>query len=280
MTGDGTPTAGSRTRKPSPRIPTSRYGRAARRGHALLLGHHRPAEGHPAALPEGGPGQALPVMEFVKAMFALPRGHDLSVRRRRCTTRRPRPACPHRCGSGSPRGHGALRRRTVAGPGRASPGHALPDGADDVLRLLRLPAEVRTRADVSSLEVIVHAAAPCPVPVKEQMIDWSGRSSSSTTARPRPTGSRSATRPSGSPTGAPSASRSSANCSSSTKTVPCPTGTPARSGSGARPTSSTSMPRTRRAESRDGDGSDQHGRRRRLRRRRRLPLPHRPQDAT
>ena len=41
-------------------------------------------------------------------------------------------------------------------------------------RLLKLPEEVREAADVSSLEVIVHAAAPCPVPVKEQMIEWFG----------------------------------------------------------------------------------------------------------
>ena len=41
-------------------------------------------------------------------------------------------------------------------------------------RLLKLPDEVRAAADVSSLEVIVHAAAPCPVPVKEQMIEWFG----------------------------------------------------------------------------------------------------------
>ena len=41
-------------------------------------------------------------------------------------------------------------------------------------RLLKLPEEVRKAADVSSLEVIVHAAAPCPVPVKEQMIAWFG----------------------------------------------------------------------------------------------------------
>jgi long-chain acyl-CoA synthetase len=41
-------------------------------------------------------------------------------------------------------------------------------------RLLKLPPEVREAADVSSLEVIVHAAAPCPVPVKEQMIEWLG----------------------------------------------------------------------------------------------------------
>jgi long-chain acyl-CoA synthetase len=41
-------------------------------------------------------------------------------------------------------------------------------------RMLKLPDDVRAAADVSSLEFIVHAAAPCPVPVKEQMIEWFG----------------------------------------------------------------------------------------------------------
>jgi acyl-CoA synthetase (AMP-forming)/AMP-acid ligase II len=41
-------------------------------------------------------------------------------------------------------------------------------------RMLKLPDEVRAAADLSSLEVVIHAAAPCPVPVKEQMIEWFG----------------------------------------------------------------------------------------------------------
>ncbi|MCZ7537686.1 MAG: AMP-binding protein [Acidimicrobiia bacterium] len=41
-------------------------------------------------------------------------------------------------------------------------------------RLLRLPEEERSCYDVSSLEVAVHAAAPCPPTVKEQMIGWWG----------------------------------------------------------------------------------------------------------
>ena len=41
-------------------------------------------------------------------------------------------------------------------------------------RMLKLPPEVREQADVSSLEIAIHAAAPCPVRVKEQMIDWWG----------------------------------------------------------------------------------------------------------
>jgi long-chain acyl-CoA synthetase len=41
-------------------------------------------------------------------------------------------------------------------------------------RMLKLPDDVRQRYDISSLEVAVHAAAPCPVQVKEEMIAWWG----------------------------------------------------------------------------------------------------------
>ena len=42
------------------------------------------------------------------------------------------------------------------------------------VRMLKLPPEVRTRYDLSSHKVAVHAAAPCPVEVKRQMIEWWG----------------------------------------------------------------------------------------------------------
>ncbi|MCW2717465.1 acyl-CoA synthetase [Pseudonocardia sp.] len=42
------------------------------------------------------------------------------------------------------------------------------------VRMLKLPAEVRERYDVSSLRVAIHAAAPCPVDVKRAMIGWWG----------------------------------------------------------------------------------------------------------
>jgi long-chain acyl-CoA synthetase len=41
-------------------------------------------------------------------------------------------------------------------------------------RMLKLPEETRRRYDLSSLEVVIHAAAPCPIPVKREMIDWWG----------------------------------------------------------------------------------------------------------
>jgi long-chain acyl-CoA synthetase len=42
------------------------------------------------------------------------------------------------------------------------------------VRLLKLPEEVRNKYDVSSLEYVIHAAAPCPAEVKKAMIEWWG----------------------------------------------------------------------------------------------------------
>ncbi len=42
------------------------------------------------------------------------------------------------------------------------------------VRMLKLDPEVRAKYDVSSLKTAIHAAAPCPVPVKKQMIEWWG----------------------------------------------------------------------------------------------------------
>lgn len=42
------------------------------------------------------------------------------------------------------------------------------------VRMLALPEEVRESVDLSSLKVAVHAAAPCPVPLKTQMFAWWG----------------------------------------------------------------------------------------------------------
>jgi acyl-CoA synthetase (AMP-forming)/AMP-acid ligase II len=42
------------------------------------------------------------------------------------------------------------------------------------VRMLKLPEAARARHDLSSLRYAIHAAAPCPVHVKEQMIGWWG----------------------------------------------------------------------------------------------------------
>jgi long-chain acyl-CoA synthetase len=41
-------------------------------------------------------------------------------------------------------------------------------------RMLKLPEEDRNRFDLSSHKVAIHAAAPCPRPVKEAMFEWWG----------------------------------------------------------------------------------------------------------
>lgn len=43
-----------------------------------------------------------------------------------------------------------------------------------LIRLLRLSAEDKARFDLRSMRFAIHAAAPCPAAVKEQMIEWWG----------------------------------------------------------------------------------------------------------
>ncbi len=42
------------------------------------------------------------------------------------------------------------------------------------VRMLKLPEPARAAHDVSSLKFAIHAAAPCPIPIKERMIAWWG----------------------------------------------------------------------------------------------------------
>ena len=42
------------------------------------------------------------------------------------------------------------------------------------VRMLKLPEEERAGHDFSTHRIAIHAAAPCPIPVKRQMIDWWG----------------------------------------------------------------------------------------------------------
>jgi acyl-CoA synthetase (AMP-forming)/AMP-acid ligase II len=43
-----------------------------------------------------------------------------------------------------------------------------------LVRLLKLTEDERTRFDLSSLQLLVHAAAPCPVEVKREALEWLG----------------------------------------------------------------------------------------------------------
>ena len=42
------------------------------------------------------------------------------------------------------------------------------------VRMLKLPEATRASYDVSSQKLAIHAAAPCPIPIKQQMIEWWG----------------------------------------------------------------------------------------------------------
>jgi long-chain acyl-CoA synthetase len=42
------------------------------------------------------------------------------------------------------------------------------------VRLLELPADDRASFDLGSLRLVIHAGAPCPVPVKQRMLEWLG----------------------------------------------------------------------------------------------------------
>jgi len=126
------------------------------------------------ALPENHPSEPLPVMKFVIAMFRMREGMTyLSPAPIYHSAPQASVACALRLGSTSVimerfdpeqfmaliEQHGITHTQVV--PTMFS-------------RLLKLPAAARERHDLSSLEVVIHAAAPCPVPVKQAMIDWLG----------------------------------------------------------------------------------------------------------
>lgn len=125
-------------------------------------------------LPDIHPGDPLPVMEFVKLMFRFREGQVYL--------------------SPAPLYHSAPQA-SVSATVRLNSTAVIQERFDPeqwlqlierygvthcqmvptmFSRLLKLPEATRKRYDVSSLEVIIHAAAPCPVPVKEQMIEWLG----------------------------------------------------------------------------------------------------------
>jgi long-chain acyl-CoA synthetase len=125
-------------------------------------------------LPEMHPGDPLPLMEFVKLMFGFREG---------MTYLSPAPlyhSAPQASVSASIRlgGTAIIMERfdpeqylQLVERHRVTHSQLVPTMFS---RMLKLPEEVRGRYDLSSLERIVHAAAPCPVPVKEQMIEWWG----------------------------------------------------------------------------------------------------------
>ncbi len=123
------------------------------------------------------------------------------------------------------------------------------------VRMLKLPEQVRDSYDVSSLQRVMHAAAPCPVDIKKQMIDWWGPIIDEYYASSEAPGRRSSPPKTGWRIPARSANRWSGPCTSSTRTATnCRPGRPARSTSRAAFRSSTSTTQTKTAASRDKHG--------------------------
>ena len=42
------------------------------------------------------------------------------------------------------------------------------------IRMLKLPDQIRTKYVFSSIKYAIHAAAPCPISIKQKMINWWG----------------------------------------------------------------------------------------------------------
>ena len=126
------------------------------------------------ALPEVPPGEALPVMEFVRYLFGFT--EDMTYL------------------NPAPLYHSAPQASVAAtlrlGATAVVMEHFDPEGWMAAVqryrrthcqmvptmfnRLLRVAEDARNRYDLSSLQRIVHAAAPCPIPIKQAMIDWLG----------------------------------------------------------------------------------------------------------
>ena len=266
--------ASPRSRRPRCRRPDRRH------RHALLVGHDRAAQGcrcrrsTPAARARAAVGRTA----LLQMLFGVHRGRRSTSPRRRCTT-------PRRCAS---------RWRCTALGGTvvvmehfdaeaflaarsSAPGHAHAVGADDVRPHAEAPRRGRAPLRRVVAAGVIHAAAPCPVPVKQQMIEWCGPvvheyyagtegngfvycNSEQWLAHP----ARSARR---------SAARSTSSTTTATSCRPARPGTVCFEG-GATFEYHNDPEKTASVAPPEGV---EHARRRRLPRRGRLPVPHRPQ---
>ena len=113
---DGTgPTARSSTTDGDRRLPgDADRRRMARHGDALLVGHDRPAQGHPAPRsPTSARRARSPLFSFLTHCWRYRRGHDLPVPRAAVPLGAAGSRSASRSASAAPHHHGALRSRAV-----------------------------------------------------------------------------------------------------------------------------------------------------------------------
>jgi hypothetical protein len=151
-------------------------GRVRGRRHAVLVRHHRPAEGRaaPRPLDPPGTGAVLGGILAFRRSSALDENDRSSVARAALSRRAAHfTALQHRIG-----GTGLVMERFDPEKAlRCIERHRVTTSQwvpTHFIRLLKLPDEVRARHDLSSLKIAIHAAAPCPVPIKQAMIEWWG----------------------------------------------------------------------------------------------------------
>src|SRR5258705_9500821 len=126
------------------------------------------------ALPDVHPADAMPVMQFVRNMFRFREGmRYLSPAPLYHSAPQASVSATMREGGTSvimerfdPEQYLALVERYEITHSQVVP--------TMFSRMLKLPKEARTTYDLSSLETVIHAAAPCPVQVKRDIIEWFG----------------------------------------------------------------------------------------------------------
>ena len=153
-------------------------GSPARRPVRLHVGHHRQAEGHPPADPDG---RRRPGRQRHRRCSA---GRSTSARSTgRCSCRTgdvPRRLAQLLHGRRCNVGHALVIMVASSTPRSAAADRAATASAaatwcrPSSTASSSCPHDVRARYDLSSLHSIVHSAAPCPRRVKEEMMAWWG----------------------------------------------------------------------------------------------------------
>ncbi|TDJ09446.1 MAG: acyl-CoA synthase [Deltaproteobacteria bacterium] len=144
--------------------------------HGSTMFYTSGTTGRPKGVDRPASFRSRPGLALVAKHSAYRRGEDLNL----CT---------------GPLYHAAPLAFSLAGPLTAGVGVVLMDGWDSegalalierhriththmvptmFHRLLSLPAAARTRHDLSSLRMILHGAAPCPIAIKRALIEWLG----------------------------------------------------------------------------------------------------------